>query len=40
MKKISIILYYILLITFASAQTKTVPVFVSGTEGHKSDRIP
>ncbi len=41
MKTISIsINIFLLLIGIVSAQRKTIPVFISGTEGHKSYRIP
>ena len=40
MKKSTLILAAFLFITSAIAQYKHIPVFVSGTEGHKSYRIP
>jgi sialidase-1 len=40
MKKIILIIAAIVPLVHAMAQTRSVPVFVSGTEGHKSYRIP
>ncbi|MEP6684034.1 MAG: sialidase family protein [Parafilimonas sp.] len=40
MKKISALTVFILMCFIAMAQQKKVPVFVSGTEGYKSFRIP
>ena len=40
MKKNIVLLLSLLFLANANAQQKTVPVFVSGTEGHKSYRIP
>lgn len=40
MKKIITILFFVIACSNISAQQSTVPVFVSGTEGHKSYRIP